>query len=98
MPTTTNRGARTSGAAKLFMVVPAPELLKRRRRRCEIIRDAAGVPQGAQDHFARNQANWALPGSPAPSEPAPFGPAAGRRPAWALAFQTARSAHRRLRP
>jgi hypothetical protein len=28
MPTTTNRGARTSGAAKLFMVVPAPELLR----------------------------------------------------------------------
>src|SRR5262249_11582484 len=39
-------GARTSGAAKPFMVVPAPELVKRQRRRSPPYRDGQWIAQG----------------------------------------------------
>ena len=67
-------GARTSGAAKLFMVVPAPELLKRQRRRYQLDRDAQARSARAPGRLSVTQANSALPGSPAPAEPAPRAP------------------------
>ena len=46
MPTTTNRGARTSGAALPFSGRPSAGAMKRQRRRYQIDRDAQGIPQG----------------------------------------------------
>ena len=65
-------GARTSGAAKPFMVVPAPEPLSIN----VAVRSKIGMPGAFRKGVAAAcpaSINWALPGSPVPAAPGAAG-------------------------